>query len=437
MAFMGMRGTDDWVANQRPENWREQILYLYPNGQAPLTAMLSMLASESTDDPHFHWWTENVGSVGGDIDNIYTSADLAVAYVGGGVTGLALYVVVALALAQQIRAGHQLLLRDTDDYRVDVNVIVTSDPLFDGAASVLTIRLLEDDDNAPATADLAAHDLSDADNLLVIGNINPEGGEIPTAVHQDPTEFESYTQIFRTALDVTRTASKTKLRTGDDYQRMKRDALEAHSIEMEQNTFWSILTQNVGANGKPQRTTQGIIPFVRQYAPTNVDDYRLNATYTGLTWLQGGEEWMDDRLERLFRYGSNEKMAFIGSGALLGINRLAKSGGQINLTPETVAYGMKVRRWITPFGDLLVKTHPLFSFQATTRNMMVILEPRNMRMRYIDDTFFKKDTSEREGGHNAIDGRKEEFLTEMGFEFHHPLTFGIMNGLNELNIVAP
>jgi len=127
MAFMGMRGTGDWVTNQRPQNWREQILYLYPNGQAPLTAMLSMMKGEATDDPHFHWWTENVGSVGGTVSGIYTTPDLATAYTAGGVAGDVLYVVVAEALAKQIRGGHQVLLRDASDYNVDVNAKVTVD----------------------------------------------------------------------------------------------------------------------------------------------------------------------------------------------------------------------------------------------------------------------------------------------------------------------
>ena len=51
--FLGMRGTGDWATNQRPENWRETILYLYPNGAAPLTAILSMMGDEKTDDPVF------------------------------------------------------------------------------------------------------------------------------------------------------------------------------------------------------------------------------------------------------------------------------------------------------------------------------------------------------------------------------------------------
>lgn len=49
--FLGMRGTGDWVTDQRPKNWRETILFLYPNGTAPLTAIMSKMKSEKTDDP--------------------------------------------------------------------------------------------------------------------------------------------------------------------------------------------------------------------------------------------------------------------------------------------------------------------------------------------------------------------------------------------------
>ena len=51
MAFLGMRGSGDWVTDQRPKNWREGILHLYPNGMAPLTAILSKMKEEKVDDP--------------------------------------------------------------------------------------------------------------------------------------------------------------------------------------------------------------------------------------------------------------------------------------------------------------------------------------------------------------------------------------------------
>src|SRR5574340_436535 len=60
MPFLGMRGTGYWPAAYRPENYRENILRLYPNGKAPLTAIMSMLKSEKVNDPHFHWFEKGL-----------------------------------------------------------------------------------------------------------------------------------------------------------------------------------------------------------------------------------------------------------------------------------------------------------------------------------------------------------------------------------------
>lgn len=54
-AIAGLRGTGDWGADERPKNFREYILWRDPNGMAPLTALLSKMGSESTDDPEFSW----------------------------------------------------------------------------------------------------------------------------------------------------------------------------------------------------------------------------------------------------------------------------------------------------------------------------------------------------------------------------------------------
>lgn len=398
----------------------------------PLTAILSMMSEEKVDDPQFHWWTQEMGSVGGAIEGLYTLPDLSVAYAAGGVAGDVLYAHVASALGQRLRSGHQVLLRDASDYRVDVNAKV-EDVGNAAPHALVTLTLLEDDDNSPD------HDLSDADTLLVVGNINPEGGQMPDAIALNPVKVYNYTQIFRTPLSITRTARKTRLRTGNQYQKAKRECLEMHSIEMELAYFWGIRTENIGDNGKPERTTMGIVNFIRQYAAANCDDYTLNADYAGTTWLANGEEWLDNMLEQIFRYGANEKLILAGSGALLGINRLAKNAGQINLTPESQAYGLQVMRWITPFGTVYVKTHPLFSYDATTRNMMVVLEPKELTYRYIDDTTFYGESSSKkhpEGyGHRRLDGTEEEYLTECGLEFGLAEKCGILNGVgldNEL-----
>jgi len=424
--FLGMRGNDDWVADQRPLNWRQQILYLYPNGMAPLTAILSMSPGSNVSDPQYHWWTQTQTTVDGDIMGIYTLPDLSVAYVGGGVAGDVIYIQITTVLANRIREGHQILLRDASDYRVDVVGKITG-VTRGGVNAVLAVRLLEDDDNSPA------HDLSDADILKIIGNINPEGGEMPDAIALNPVKVQNYTQIFRTPLSITRTARKTTLRTGDQYQKMKSEALEVHSWEMELAFLWGIMTENTGDNGQPERTTRGVINFIRQYAPLNVDDYTLNPIYAGMTWLQGGETWFKTYLEQIFRYGATEKLCLCGSGFFLGIDALASNGGHMNISPGQTTYGMKIREWVTPFGSINFMTHPLFSFDVTTRNMGVILEPKELGYRYIDDTDFYGESTEKkhpEGyGQRRVDGTNEEFLTECGLEFGLPQKCAVLNGV--------
>lgn len=425
-----MRGNDDWVEGQRPKNWRQQIMYLYPNGMAPLTAILSMMGSERVDDPEYNWWTQTNTTVGGAVAGIFTTPDLLTAYTSGGIAGSIVHVQVTTELAMQIRAGHQILLRDASDARVDVVGKITA-VARGTTVSILTVKLLEADDNS------TAGDLSDADTFKIIGNINPEGGEMPDAVALNPTKVYNYTQIFRTPLSITRTARKTRLRTGDQYQKAKAEALEMHSWELELAFLWGIRTENTGDNGKPERTTMGVINFIRQYAPENVLDYTLNTTYAGQDWVTGGEKWLNAALEQIFRYGSGEKLALVGNGLLMGINALAAANGHINISPGQKFYGMNITRWDTPFGSINMKTHPIFSFDASTRNMALIIEPRDLSYRYIDDTAFYNESTAKshpEGyGNRRVDGSFEEWLTECGLEFGLPQKAGVLFGVGQDN----
>ena len=428
--FLGMRGSGDWAPNERPENWRQGILYEYPNGSAPLTALLSKMKTRKVDDSRFHWWTKTLAAQGGAVTGVFTNAALTVSYVSGGIIGTTLYLRMAEATADEFRAGHQVLLRDASNLNVDVNAKATA-VVKNGASSYVAARLLEADDNS------ATNDLSDCDTILIIGNINPEGGPIPDAVSYDPVEFSNFIQTFRNPLEITRIARRTRLRTEDAYNEAKREALEYHSIEMEKAFLFGIASENIGANGKLERTTMGLINAVRTGAPANVSDYTVDTEFAGDSWLQSGEQWLDQKLELIFRRGEMEKLGFIGSGGLLGINRLAKQGGQIQLTPMTMSYGIKVVQWITPFGVLYLKTHPLFSFDATMRNAMVVFEPAQLTYCHIDDTRFiaqKEDMVSTSG--ERLDGTKEEWLTDCGLEYHFPSRFGFLSGFNQDNVAA-
>lgn len=428
-AFIGMRGTGDWATDERPKSWREGILYLYPNGDMPLTAIMSKMSSETVTDAEFNWWTKSLASQACTITGRYTDAALSSAYVSGGVTDDVLYIKGAEASIKEFRKGHLVMLRYTVDYTLDC-VALVEDTQLNGASSYVAVKLQENDDNS------STYTIANADRMLIIGNSQAEGAPMPNSVAYNPTKIYNYTQIFETSLEITRTAMRTKLRTKNSYEEAKREALELHGIEMEKGFIWGIRRETTGDNGKPRRTTGGILWFLKTYASDNVDDYTQNTDFSGDTWLQGGEEWLDNMVEQIGRYGSEDKLVLCGSGALLGINRLAKANGNYQLVAKTTSYGIKVVEWTGPHGTWYLKRHPLFSYEVTNRYSMLIVEPKEFKSKIIDDTFFKPDTSELKGGAASFDGRRESWLTEIGLEMHNPTYGGYLNGVgvdNELS----
>lgn len=424
-AFLGMRGTGDWGTDERPKNFREGILYLYPNGEMPLTGIMSKMGSEKVDDPEFAWWTKGLPQQAGTVADVYTDSALSSAYATGGTIGDVLYCKVAAAVEAEFRIGHQVMLRNTANYLDDTSGKVVG-TLSNGASSYIAVKLLMAD---PTTTGIA-----DVNRIIVIGSVNPEGGAMPTGISYNPTKFYNYTQIFRTSLSITRTARLTKLRTKPQYEESKREALQLHGMELEKAFLWGTKSESTGANGKPERTTDGIIPFILANGGINSDfSTHASAPYLNSYWIDTGEEWLDAYLEEMFRYGSSERLAICGSGVILAINKLIKKNGTYMFTPKTTSYGIKVMEWVTPFGVIYLKTHPLFSYETTNRCSMLCMDMSNLKYKYLTDTTFYSDNEKQNTGRNRIDGTDEEYLTECGLEIHHPTTFAYLNGFGTDN----
>ncbi len=419
--FLGMRGTGDWLTNsgvERPKNWREGILLLNPNGDAPLTGMTSGAKSESTDDPEFSWFTELLAIQGGTITATYKEAALTNVYTTEtGAAGDTVYCKMAAAVTNHFRAGHTVKLVESAT-QTDVFGIVTG-KLSNGASSYVSVKL--------KTVG-ATDEIGDADYLDIIGSAHPEGGNIPEAVSYDQNKYANFTQIFRTPLDITRTQRLTRMRTGDAYANAKRQSGQYHSVEMEMASILGEKSEVTGANGKKERTTDGAIPFLRTNESDNIVDY---AGSTSLSWLAGGEDWMDEKLEVLFRFGGSTRLGLCGSLALLGIQKLVKAAGQFTFSESTIAYGIKVMKWTTPFGEIMLKTHPLFTYREYLRKNILLLDPSLMRFRFMTDTMFKRDKGQGEAGYTAYDGTKEEWLTEGGWEWHHAETMMLMTSVGD------
>jgi len=438
-AFLGMSKVSDWATGARPKNYREMILWLYPNGRAQLTALTSLMKKEVLSDYEYNWYTQTFPTQTATYTagEIYTGPGITNAYTGSGVEGQTLNVKMAEAFADEFRVGHEVVIIDEDNF-VTRAVAKVVNVIKNGASSYIACKLLEDDDNGSGGTN---SDLRDCDTVAIIGNVNPQGGVTPAAISYQPTKYFNYTQIFRTPLELARTTMKIKSRTGNTYNNLKRVAAELHAFEQEKAWHLGVPTENTGENGQPETTTEGLITFMQRTLSSHVRDYRKLTAYAGKTWLEGGDDFLLDSFELLTRYnnegGDDNYMIYAGSGAIKYLEQLARQTGQLRLLPkEKIGYGIKVNTLVNSFGDWNLNVHPWYSTEAFMRNSMLILKPQNIRYRFIDDTKFYgqsgKDYAYTASG-KKIDGLNEEFLTEAGLEYHHPQTCMFLYNLGQTN----
>ena len=434
-AIPGMFGTGDWATGQRPQSWREAILYQYPNGDMPLTAIMAKTKSKQITDVIHNWFEKTLPLQGVTITATYTNAALSAAATGASAAGTIFYVKMAEADAKNFRKGHMVLFRDSDYPAVDFAAEVLSNYL-NGASSYVCVKTLEADNNVGSGA---SYNVTTCDYLQIVSSIQAQGSSIPTAVAYNPDPKSNYTSIVETSLYLTRTAKRTRLRTKDQYTEAKRECLELHGIMLERTMWHSVLYSGTGDNGQPKTALKGILPAVygtaNADATYNVSDYRYSSTYAGQSWKDAGEDWLDEQLEIAGRYGAPVKMAFCGSGAAQGIAQLAKTNGNIQLTPvREGVYGLHIRKWEHPSLTLLMKTHPLWNVSPADRYKMVIVPIENLTYCYIDDTFYKKDKAEQEGGISSQDATLESYLTEFTLEYSFLNEFYILDGVGRNNV---
>ena len=192
-AITGLRGTGQFNTDFRPTNYRELFTLMEPNGTAPLQALLSMASSESTDDPKFNHFRDELPdrklSVNGAVASTSTASIVVDASDDEGF-------VVAGAILVNVETGE--MMRATADANPSTHT--------------LTVER-----NIGGTS----HQIADNANLIIAGFASSEGGSSPTAISFDPTTDYNFTQIFKTSVSVSGTLQNTFLRTGDKEQEQR------------------------------------------------------------------------------------------------------------------------------------------------------------------------------------------------------------------------
>lgn len=373
MAIQGVRGTGEFSSDFRPKNYRELFTLLEPNGNAPLNALLSMGSSEATDDPEYKNFRDELPDRKLQVNGAVAS------------TSTTSITVDASADNKYAVAGAILVNSQTGEV-----MRVASDTT---ATTVTVVR------NIGGTT----HQIADNAPLFVAGFAAAENQDVGTAISFDATVASNYTQIFRTAFGVSNTLKSTYLRTGDKEDEAMTKALKLHMSDIERAMLFGIKAEESASSAAPRRYTGGLTTSI-----SSVIDVASDIDGDG---TMNEAQFDEELIKTVFKYGSREKIAFVGYKVAAHLQEFGKSRWR----PESVegAYGVNLTRYNTFAGDLMVHLHPQFRQVPGMDNAMIVVDFPYLKYRHLEG----RDTAlyeNRQG--NGVDGSIHEYLTECGLE---------------------
>lgn len=377
-AIQGLRGSGEFSTDFRPKNYRELFTLLEPQGNAPLNALLSMGSSESTDDSSFKNFRDELPDRKMSVNGAVASATTTTVTLDAS---------------------------DDNKFAIAGAIVINSETgevmhvTADTSGTTLTV-----DRNIGGTS----HQIADNANLFIAGFAAQEGGGSPTAISFDASVTENFCQIFRTAFSVSNTLNSTYLRTGDKYDEAMTKALKLHMSDIERAMFFGVKHEANGTSAQATRFTGGLTNSLTNVVDINTD----YASYGGSSAGQMTEEGFDSLLiSTIFKYGSSQKIAFVGETVANQLQQIGKDRWQPTAVDGT--YGVSLTRYSSFAGDLMVHLHPQFRQIPGMKDAMIIVDFPYLSYRYLEG----RDTQLLENRQAPdADSIKSEYLTECGLE---------------------
>lgn len=410
MAIAGLRGTGDWGTDERPKNFREMILWRDPNGQAPMTALMSKMRTESTTDAEFAWWEEELNPVRLRVNGAVTTTTVTAITVFSNPTD-------GFGNGLDLVAGDLLMVEATPSDGSAFTYEMLEVASVTSATAITVVR---------GAAGTTAATIPTNSFLLKVGSIFEEGTTSPDASTRNPKKYSNYTEIFKTTYRITNTAKATKLRTGDPVKTDKKRKMFDHAVALEHAALFGVANEDTSGT-EIKRATGGMFHFLNQAvagAAASGNDPAVPARTRVVkvrTVAPTTDQVLDDTYQ-MFDYNAegagNERLVFAGNGFLNKLNKIVRADAatRINYDGTVDVFGMRLQRWILPQGTWYVRSHPLMNVNTLFTNGAFFINPAGVRYRPVigRDTDFQDNIQA-----NDADETKGQWLTEAGFEFHH------------------
>jgi len=276
----------------------------------------------------------------------------------------------------------------------------------------------------------------------VVGTAFAEGTGSPDAWSNEIEDDFGYTQIFKTAAEMSNTSMATRYRGyASEWDRIWALKLREHKVDIERAMLFG---QRARVSGI--QYTEGIVGHIVKNASPTADDSALSYS-SGSPYYRSSAsgEFTYDRflsdLEVLFdpaRGGSSEKLVLaslpvvtqmnkIGNGGFLDVSTASTQVSlQAPLEERTGAFGHKVMMLETIHGSLQFVKEPLF--RGFSSGMMAVVDMTKVAYRPLVGNGVNRDTQIETNVQNADeDLRKDMILTEAGLEVTLPEAHALYN----------
>ena len=288
-----------------------------------------------------------------------------------------------------------------------------------------------------ATAGASTTTLDDNADCVVIGTAFAEGSGAPDVWSQELDNDYGFTQIFKTACEMSNTARATVYRGyEDEWARLWNLKLREHKVDIERAMLFGMR----GSQGGTQYT-EGIVGHILQNG-TNTGGGALAAYAEDTPYLGGWatSEMTYDALLGAFevmydpaRGGSSNKLCLASLPVISHFNKLGgfvdqsfSGEGRYNFAKSEGSFGHKIMKIETVHGDCTIVKEPLF--RNNSSGIMCFVDLDHVSYRPLGGNGVNRDTSITTNVQQADeDLRKDMILTEAGLEVSLPETHAVIN----------
>ena len=298
------------------------------------------------------------------------------------------------------------------------------------ADTTIVVKTIQSVDGSTTTLD-------DNGECVVIGTSYEQGSGAPDVWSQELDNDYGYTQIFKTACEMTNTARATVYRGyADEWQRIWNLKLREHKVDIERAMLFGMR----GSQGGIQYT-EGIVGHILQngtISDGSIGSYSEGNPYLGMyTTAEMTYDGLLSAFEVMYdpaRGGSDAKLCLASLPVVSHFNKisgfaegsLTAQKSQYNFEASQGAFGHKVMKIDTVHGSCSLVKEPLFRNNASGHMCFVDLD--HVSYRPLSGNGQNRDTSITTNVQQADeDLRKDLILTEAGLEVSLPETHALIN----------